>query len=56
MSVNDPDGEPYPVLTKEEFMRILTVEDCWAVEAAEREWEEFSEGGTKPVRLCDLEW
>lgn len=51
MSVNDPDGEPYKELTKEEFIDLL-ISTGWVREVAEAEWENFE----KPVRICDLEW
>lgn len=51
MSVNDPDGEPYEALTKEEFIAHL-VESGWKREVAEEEWERFD----KPVYICDLVW
>jgi hypothetical protein len=51
MSVNDPDGEPYPELTRDEFIAIL-MRTGWSREAAENEWEHFD----KPVYLCDLRW
>ncbi len=51
MSANDPDGEPYPVLTREEFVAEL-MKTGWVRSAAEAEWHRFK----KPVRLCDLEW
>jgi hypothetical protein len=51
MSVNDPDGEPYEELTKEEFVDLL-VRTGWSKDSAESEWEYFD----KPVRICDLEW
>ncbi len=56
MSVNDPDGEPYPILSKEEFMRRLMATG-WIREAAEKEWERISdERHPYAVRSCDLEW
>lgn len=56
MSVNDPDGEPYPILSKEEFVRRLR-ESGWVREAAEDEWRVISaERHPEPVRSCDLEW
>lgn len=49
--MNDPDGEPYPELNREMFIRLLMATG-WARIAAEEEWEMVS----KPVYLNDLEW
>ena len=51
MSVNDPDGQPYKELAKEEFIKIL-IDTGWMRKAAEEEWERFD----KPVLICDLTW
>lgn len=53
MSYNDPDGEPYRPMTKEDVVAWYMSGGA-SREAAEWHWERLSEGG-KPVYAWDLE-
>ncbi len=55
MSINDPDGEPFSRLDREEFLKIL-VRGGWSQEAAEDEWEIMPKGSDGKVDIRELEW